>query len=273
MRRRFVTPALAAELLAVCACKAPAASRAELPQPPYEVVAPDQLHVRRDLFSALKFKTVTAGSVQALLQGHGRVAFAPNSSYSIRVPFAGFVEKVHVSLGAEVKAGQSLATLRSSELAKLRADARHLSAVIATESDSVGRLERLVAEGAASTRELVEAKGRLAVAQADLQGVQESLAAANVLGGSGDRFYLKATGAGQVLVRRIAPGERVTADGDEAAFVVGDPEQVVVKASFPERDAPFLAQGGACSFTVPALGSSRFEGTLVQVVRWRGDAP
>jgi RND family efflux transporter MFP subunit len=86
-------------------------------------------------------------------------------------------------------------------------------------------------------------------------------------GGGGDRIELKATQDGQVLTRTITPGERVSGDASEAAFMIGDPGKLVIRGAFPERDAPFLQRESPCWFTAPALGQERFEGSVSQVLR------
>ena len=253
-------------MLSLGGCKAHGAERAPLPAPPYEVIGKDDLHIRRDLFDKLAFTTASKSDVEAVVQGFGRVAFAPNGSYAVRVPFSGFVLRVHVGVGDDVHAGQPLATMRSSDLAKMRGDARRLQAVVDTERDTVQRIEKLVPEGAASARELNESKGRLSEAGAELQGIRESLAAASTSIDGSEEFVLRATAPGRVLARHVAPGERVTPDSDAAVFLIGNPSAIVVRAAFPERDAPLLREGNVCAFTVPALGSAHIQGSVVNLV-------
>lgn len=244
-----------------------AAERRLLEPPPYSVVATNELRVRPDIFAMLSFKEVSSAPSKATVRGFGRVAFAPSGSYAVRTSVAGFVERVLVSIGQEVKAGQVLATVRSGEIAKLRADAARLESTITTEEDGVTRVTKLIADGAASTRELVEVQGRLASARAEYAGVRDALSAVGALGGRGEYFDLRASAAGHVLARSIGPGERLSADATEPAFLIGDPKRLLVRGSFPERDVPLLREGAVCRYQVPALGTAEIEGTLTNVVR------
>jgi cobalt-zinc-cadmium efflux system membrane fusion protein len=70
-----------------------------------------------------------------------------------------------------------------------------------------------------------------------------------------------------VLSRTIEPGERVQVADVEPAFLIGDPDALVVSARFPERDASLLAQGARCSFSLPALGMDAQVGRVASVVR------
>src|SRR5690606_17254339 len=127
--------------------------------------------------------------------------------------FDAFVQEVHVVPGDRVEAGDPLATLRSAEVARMRAEARRLSALKAADEDALERIERLVELGAASTREAVELRGRLAAYDSELRGIRESLAMVGESLGGSDRLVLRATAPGEVLIRTIDPGERVDAEG------------------------------------------------------------
>jgi RND family efflux transporter MFP subunit len=69
-----------------------------------------------------------------------------------------------------------------------------------------------------------------------------------------------------VLSRQISAGERVDPESDKPIFLIGNPSAVVVRAAFPERDAPLLREGSPCSVCVPALGSGKIPGSVVNLV-------
>lgn len=255
---------IALAVLAV-ACSAPSAAQRETRAAPYHSDEEGRLVVRDDLSGLLRASAAEGGEVAARLEGFGRITFAPDASYAVTVPFDAYVEAVHASAGERVEEGAPLATLRSSALASMRADARRLAALIEGDRDALERLERLVEEGAASTRELIEVRSRLTGSEAELRGIRGALGAVRAPLSGADRLTLTATAAGEVLVRNVDPGERLAADSNEPAFVIGDPERVVVLASFPERDAPLLREGAACRFELPSLGRSTFDGTVRRV--------
>lgn len=264
---RLVVLALLVLSAAGYGCRSRAHAKNKLPDAPYRAAGSAQLEVRPDLFSSLDFHRVGSGTTSVSVVGFGNVTFAPNASYAVRMPFAGTVERVHVATGERIKEGQSLATVRSSEIARVRAEARRLSVTVATEKELVARLDKLIQEGAASTRELLEARARLNTAEAELQGVREALAAAHIAPGAGDRYEVRSTTAGTVLARHVSPGERVSPDAEQPALLIGDPGKLVVRGSFPERDAPALVEGAACRFKVAALGSDEFLGSVTHLVR------
>lgn len=243
------------------------AARPALPAPPYTRTEDGRLRVRDDLVSHLRFARVERTDVRATLQGFGRVAFAPGASYGVRSAVAAYAERVLVNVGQPVARGTPLALLRSPEVARLRGEAQRQRVELVSARDEVERLTRLVPEGAASERELVSARARVASLQAELASAVGALAATHAEGGSGDVFTLRATAPGQVIARAVDPGERVDPSGAEPAFLIGDPSAVVVRASFPEREGPLLRTGAPCTFTVTALGADRYEGELTQIVQ------
>lgn len=259
--------ALAGLAWLVSACRPANAEKKPLPEPPFRSRGADQIEVRADLAAMLTSTRVQPSDQKATLSAFGRVAFAPGGSYAVRAPGSAFVERVLVSVGEQVRTGQPLAVLRSVEVAKLRSEVRRLSVLLKADEEALGRLEAVVAQGAAPAREAAELRARIAGEQAELSGVKGSLGAMQVGGGGGDRIELRATQDGQVLDRTIAPGERVTGDEAAAAFLIGDPSKLVIRGAFPERDAPFLQRESPCWFSAPALGSERFEGSVAQVLR------
>lgn len=254
----------AAVLALLPACGQPRA-RPAVEQPPYVLESEDRLKVRSDLAERLVSAPSRSSSVAAELEGFGRLGFAPGASYEVRVPFDARVEQVLVKAGARVEKGTLLATLRSSEVARVRADLTRLRASLAADEDALVRLERLVARGAASERELVEVRARIEAARAEISGLREALSSWQVGERGADRVELRAGSAGDLLRRGIEPGER-TGPGDDPAFVIGDSSRLVVLAGFPERDAPLMREGDTCHFTVPALGAERFNGRVGSVL-------
>ncbi|MCY1054038.1 efflux RND transporter periplasmic adaptor subunit [Nannocystis sp. SCPEA4] len=264
MRTAFV-PWLAAAVTVGCAAPAPRESVTLAPA--YTPTADGRMRVREDLWERLALVRAERSDVEAEIEGLGRLEFAPDAAYAVRVPFDAYVEAVHVAAGSHVRPDDALATLRSGEVARLRSEIRRLTATLAARRDAVTRFNQLVAQGAASPRELVEAEAELAAGEAELRGVRESLRAVQADHRGADRFVLRASAAGQVLRRTLDPGERVSPDDVEPAFLIGDAVRLIATAAFPERDAAAVREGAECTFFAPALGAERFAGTLVQVVQ------
>lgn len=231
--------------------------------PPY-VAHGSVLAVRADLFDLLEFERVTTSTETASVTGLGRVSFLTGGGQAVRAPTAGFVERVLVGVGDTVRKGQPLATLRSMEVARLRADVERLSALIAGERSSLQRVEFAARMGGASEREVVDLRAKVRSLEAERTGASGALLALSAGQGTGDKLDLLAPAAGQVLRRSIMPGERVSAEAAESAFLIGDASQLCVRAAIPERHMSLVERGAACAFEVPALGTVPFVGRVAE---------
>ena len=225
------------------------------------------MRVREDLVPRLVAAVAHEPADGIEIEGFGRIQFAPGAAYAVRVPFEGYIERVLVQRGTRVAAGTLLATARSSEVSRLRTELRRVGASLVAERDGLRRLETLLAEGAASSREVVEARARLAALNAEEQGVHDALSAGHIRFGSNDNYELRASRPGDVLSRTVEPGERVAPSDAEAAFTVGDPRSLLLRVDFPERDATLLGEGARCRFRVPAVGNVEFTGHVISIAR------
>lgn len=246
--------------------------RAERPQTVveeahYSVDESGRLKVRADVMGLLKFEKVTLQDVRAEVAGLGQMAFAPGASYALRAPFDGFVQTVHVDVGQIVDKNYLLAVIRSGELAKIRSEVKRVNAELDSEYDALKRAQVLVAEQAITNRRVIEIKAKVGSLEAQRNGLVQSLNAAQTSEEGNDLFELRAPRAGHVLQRRIDPGELVRDPDNEPAFLIGDPANLVVRANFPERDAPLLHEGFACTISVPSLGNRVLTGELSSVVK------
>ena len=253
-------------LLYAAGCmQGPPPSDREIETAPYEMTQAGTLKVRRDLATHLVGEPARTASRSAEVEGVGHVMFAPGASYAVRAPFDGYVETVAVQVGDRVEAGALLATLRSSEVAHLRADVRRLSATLDMEKDAAQRAGRLVTQGAASPREVIEIQGRVGAVAADLAGAREALAAAKIPLIGSDVYELRASRTGDVLARDIDPGERVTSGDVQPVIMIGNSNALVVAVHVPERDTSLLALQAPCKFALPALGGKSFAGRVTSV--------
>ncbi len=246
--------------------------RAERPpssveEAPYQLTVDGTLRIREDLMPMLRFAKVQKSNILAELPGVGDIAFAPGAMVAVRIPFDGIVESVEVFAGQTVAVDQVLARIRSSELAKMRADIRRLTAELGGEYDAVKRASVLVAKEAISNRKVVELEATIGGLEAQRTGLLVALRSARATEEGEDLFELRSPRAGQVIQRKIDPGEHAHDPAHEPAFVVVDPHNLIVNASFPERDAPLLREGFACRIEVPSLGQVCFEGQVRSVVQ------
>lgn len=262
--RRWWLPAMAVALLAGCQKERP---KTIVEEAPYSLLENGRLRVRADLMKLLKFKKVELQEVRAEVAGLGQLAFAPGASYALRAPFDGFVQTVHVDVGQVIDEKYLLAVIRSGELAKIRSEVKRVTAELESEYDALERAKVLVKEEAITNRRVIEIKARVGSLEAQRNGLIQSLSAAQTSEEGNDLFELRAPKGGHILQRKLDPGELVRDPDNEPAFLIGDPTKLIVRANFPERDAPLLREGFACTVSVPSLGNRTLAGELSSVVK------
>jgi cobalt-zinc-cadmium efflux system membrane fusion protein len=243
----------------------PVESRVE--EPAYRVTESGLLRVRPDLAAALTFTCVIKSPLFAEVHGVGEVDFTPGALTALRIPFDGIIESVEVAAGARVTRNTVLARIRSSELARMRADIRRLAAELTGQYDALKRIKDLVQGDVISTKRLVELEARIGSLEAERGGVLVALRAARTTEEGEDLFELRSPRDGQVIERHVDPGEHAHDPENQPAFIIADPTSLVVTASFPERDAPLLREGFLCRIQVPALGDVPLTGQVTSVVR------
>lgn len=234
---------------------------------PYQVSDRGLLRVRPDLAAALRFTRVERSPVCAEVHGVGEIDFTPGALTALRIPFEGIIEAVTVSAGARVTRESVLARIRSSELARMRADARRLAAELTGQYDARERIKDLVTSDVVSGRRLIELNAKIGSLEAERGGILVALRAARTSEEGEDLYELVSPREGQVIERHIDPGEHAHDPENQPAFIIADPSSLIVTASFPERDAPLLREGFLCRVEVPALGGVPLTGRVTSVVR------
>lgn len=196
--------------------------------------------------------------------GFGHLVAAPDGAATLRAPMAGTVRTVAGVLGAEVRAGDVLATLVETPGAADRAD---------------------VALGTASARTAVaEAKARLALAEADAAAIPalgtaisdrerlalgEAVTTARValeqaeaaVRGLEGGVHVRAPLSGRIARVEVRPGEQVEAGA--SLFHVVAPGALRVELSLSEADAVHVVAGAAAEVLTPALPGVTMAGLVL----------
>jgi HlyD family secretion protein len=169
---------------------------------------------------------------------------ALSENVAIGVPEAGLVTKMHVKVWDTVKEGQPLFTLDDRELgAQLRVNLANSSvaqATLAKLQDQLDRLQKVNDPRAVSRDEVRTKENEVNVARAQLEAAQAQVAQNLVCLG---RLTVRAPRDGTVLQVNIRPGEYAAVSPKNAAMVLGDMDQLQVRADVDEQNASRLQQG------------------------------
>ncbi|KWR75035.1 efflux RND transporter periplasmic adaptor subunit [Cupriavidus sp. IDO] len=276
MRPNFLFSMTAAAVmvfaLAGCSDKpAPAAEPAKLP--------PGVIKPEANLQQGLKVAPVTTSPFSEMLRVAGRIDFDEQRVARIGASVTGRVTDLYAILGQEVKAGQVLARLHSSELGAAQMAFLKSEAQSELQARNAERARQLFAADVIGRGELQRRESELAIASAEMRAYRDQL---RVLGmsagaiarlgknGSIDSYSpVFSSISGTVVERNVAQGQVV--QPADALYTVADLSRVWVVAEVPEQQAAQVAEGQTVEIEVPSLangaGRHNVTGKLIYVGR------
>jgi RND family efflux transporter MFP subunit len=205
--------------------------------------------------------------------------FQPFLSVTLHAKVPGFVERVLVDRGSNVKQGDLLVELSAPEMAAQIAEAE--SKVQAAEADRLQAEAQLEAAqstydrmkkaaetpGAIAGNELIQAEKQVDAAKALINSRRQASRAveASVQSLKDMQAYLKITAPfdGVVTDRLVHPGALV-GSGTEPLLIIQQVSRLRLVVAVPEEDVGGIARGGKVEFRVPAYPERTFSGTVAR---------
>jgi len=187
----------------------------------------------------------------------------------------GYVSKLYVDRGSNVRKGQPLVDLEAPEviasLNQARAEVSSAEASLiehrAKQKVSAATYRRVVetnrTEGAVSANELELAYARMMSDSALADASTQNVAAARAQMASQQQLvaYLqvRAPFDGTITERNISPGDMVGTDGNKPLFILEDKSRLRLTVAIPENLANAISSNSTVSFTVQADPSKSYE--------------
>lgn len=261
--KRYSLWLVAAFLLS--ACNEPPQQAQVAPQDPAVVTPPDTLQIN--------VVSVGKAPVADILRVAGRIDFDEARVARIGATVTGRVTELHAALGDEVRPGDTLATLHSTELGNAQLTYLKAKAQAELLARGVERARLLLAADVIGSAELQKRESELSVALAEQRAAADQLRVLGVTaktmekaaetGGINSLSSVAATLAGTVVERKVAKGQVV--QPADALFTVADLSRVWVVAQVPEGEIANVSAGQKVEIEVPALGNATVVGRLIHV--------
>ncbi|OYZ40351.1 MAG: efflux transporter periplasmic adaptor subunit [Methylotenera sp. 24-45-7] len=232
---------------------------------PYIVEITDQL--------AQQVKLHTAGNIEmrGTLRVPGTVQVDEQRIARIGASVTGRIKDIEVTLGQNVKNGQLLATLNSTELAQNQLVYIKAAQQIGLQTKAVERAKLLQEADVIGAAELQRRQAELSAAQADLNAARDQLlvlgmneSAIDKLSSTGQiRSYSNVTTrlSGTVISRKVNLGQVV--QPAEELFIIADLSHVWVVAEVPEQQVDLIKVGEEVLVEIPALGNKQYKAKLI----------
>ena len=246
---------------------------AEAPKAEKKAEDPNLVELSIELQEKVQLVKVGQAEIREVLHIPGSVQVDEQRIARIGAPVTGRISEIEAVLGQQVKQGQSLATLNSTELAQNQLIYIKALQQIDLQSKAVERARMLLDADVISKAEVQRRESELSAVQAELNAASNQL---QVLGMSPQGIAklskanqmhalstVSARISGTVISRKINLGQ-VVQPADEL-FVVADLSRVFAVAEVPERQIDAIEIGQEVNIEVPALHQSAIKGKLIYV--------
>jgi cobalt-zinc-cadmium efflux system membrane fusion protein len=253
-------------LIAACSNDSPSAAK------PVEALPPDVVVAPKELVAGLKVEPVAEQSVAETLRVAGRIDFDEQHVARIGTQVPGRITKVVGQLGQQVKPGEVLVILHSTELGTAQLAYLRALAQVEVSDKAVQRAKELFAADVIGRAELQKRESDLKVAHAELLSARTQLELLGMrdhdlgeLTRTGDArasTAVRSTIAGTIVERKVTQGQVVQAA--DLLYTVADLKQLWVVAEVPEQQSDGLRVGQPVKIEIPALAAT-YEAPLTLV--------
>lgn len=225
-------------------------------------VDPNLVQAGDNLGNIIKLGTVSRMELSDTLRVAGQVDFDEQRVTRIGATVTGRVTELQATLGQQVKTGDTLAVLNSTELGAAQLAYMKARAQAQLNERNVERAQQLFAADVIGSAELQRRESELSISRAEQRAAADQLRVLGVSAKSLEKLSsngtinsvspVVATMAGTVVERRVTQGQVV--QPSEIMFSVADLSRVWVVAEVPEQQAAAVRPGQNIQVEIPALG-------------------
>ncbi len=210
--------------------------------------------------------TVTECQITDELKLGGEVSFNENNVVKVFPRVSGQIVEARVSLGDRVTKGQTLAVIKSADVAGTYNDLSSANADVSIAKRHMDNAESLFKSGINSEREYNEAKQNYEKALAARNKIQSVI---NINGGGkaseGGQYLLAAPIDGYIVEKKVAAGAFIRPDMADNLFTISDLKNVWVNADVYETDIARVKEGNSVKVISVAYPDKVFTGVINKV--------
>ncbi|WP_143306352.1 efflux RND transporter periplasmic adaptor subunit [Chitinophaga vietnamensis] len=236
-------------------CDAPSQSAANEKQ---KYVIPDSV------LRTLEIDTVQNCQLVNALTLTGKVTFNDDNVSKIFPMVSGKIEDIKVMLGDYVEKGQTLAVMKSSEMAGFSSDLVNAQEGLKVAKKNMDATQDMYNSGIASQKDLLSAQADYQKATAELSRVNKVL---NINGGNTQGAYLVKTPiSGFVVEKQVTNNTMVRADNSSSLFTISDLKNVWVMANVYESNIGQVHLGDNVDVTTLSYPGKVFHGKVDKIL-------
>lgn len=219
----------------------------------------------------LKTVRVEERALQEVFTVNGVIRAIPNRVASVSSRVEGRILKVLGNVGEIVRPGQILAELNSREVERLQTELLRARDRLALAEADLERIRYLVEKGIGAKKDLLQKEAEVKSTRKEIEGLENQL---RLLGLEGDgrpqvegglpiSLAVKAPIGGVILSKEVTVGEVVPAG--RILFKIGNLERVLAEGEAFETHAASLREGLPVKVQVPAYPNRIFWGRIVGI--------
>ena len=234
---------------------------------------PNLVMANESLLTQIKISEVSQGDVSDILRVAGQIDFDEQALTRIGASVTGRVTQINAQLGNEVKKGDTLALINSSELSNSQLAYLKARSEKEFHRRTVQRAKTLFEADVISAAELQRRESEYEVASAQTRAAQDQLRVLGVnlkameelatTGAIDSVASVMATIKGVVVERKVTTGQVV--QPADVLFTVADLSRVWAVAQVPEQQVAQVKVGQSVRIEVPALENEKLIGKLIYV--------
>lgn len=221
-----------------------------------------RFQVTDSLLKSLVVDTVGTGGAKAEITLSGVIAPDENKMSKIFPMVSGIVQDVHVLLGDPVKKGQTLAIMKSGEMAGYTKDYVSSAADVKSFKRELESTKQLYQSGLASEKDLQHAQSDYDKAAAENQRAG-SVMSINKSGNKG--YELISPISGYVVEKNLTNNMQVRTDNNQNLFTIADLSTVYVLANIYESDISSVQTGDPVKITTLSYPDKVFTGKIDKI--------
>ena len=207
--------------------------------------------------------TAVSEQVESEMMLTGKITFDEDKVAKVFPLAGGFVRDLSVELGDYVRKGQTMAIIRSPEIAGFTREGISAESQVRLAEKNAQVAAELYKSGNLSEVEWINAQKELETAHGELSRIREVL---DMYGaGTGSTYPIKSPVSGVIVQKNIALNMELRTEDITPAFVVGSLEDVWVMANIYESDITKIKEGYEAEVTTISYPDKVFRGKIDKI--------
>lgn len=223
---------------------------------------PPKSRQETNLLATATFDTAQLENARNELNLTGKITFNQDQVVKVFPLVGGHIETLKADLGDYVKKGQTLAVIRSGDLADLEQQSVSARGELAVAQKNQQITEDMTKAGFSSQRDMVASREQLEAAKGEVNRVNERR---RIVGGNGSVYYVKAPMSGFIVEKSASQGMELRSDDPENLFTISNLDHVWVLANVYESDLANVKEGDQTTITTLSYPDKVFHGRIDKI--------